>query len=381
LIKIAFDISQTGKKKAGCGTSADLILKNILKKDKKNKYLLLTNFGTDYFDPEIEINKEYLKENTRTTEIIKNHQIVKNFWGSENFEEKINYPDIIHSNNFWCPKKLHFSKLVYTLYDLSFIKYPNCTTEENYKVCYTGVCNAAKYADFIISISHSTRNDFLELFPKFPSNRISVIYLFSKFVNSSIKEKKVNTKKVLKYNYFWLIVGTIEPRKNFIFILKVYAEYLKNGGIRMPLVFAGQFGWKSNNFYKVINDLQLNEDIIVTGYVTESELLWLYKNCYASLYPSLYEGFGLPLLEAMSLGVATISSNSSSLKELFGISEFCISPLDKNLWVNKMLKLSKCKNEKNKLKKYLLERSKFFNSKKNASNFLDIYKLLLNSKN
>ena len=111
-------------------------------------------------------------------------------------------------------------------------------------------------------------------------------------------------------------MGTIEPRKNHRRLLEAYRLIDSS----LPLVLAGGKGWLMDEF--------LADDVLLTGYVTDAELEWLYRNCYAFLYPSLFEGFGMPVLEALTLGAPVICSNTTSLPEVAGDAALLVDPLD-----------------------------------------------------
>jgi glycosyltransferase involved in cell wall biosynthesis len=123
---------------------------------------------------------------------------------------------------------------------------------------------------------------------------------------------------------FWLSVGTLEPRKNHARLLRAYARLRAARPTTPPLVIAGGRGW-------LIPDLQrLPDQVILLGYATDAELHWLYANCFAFVFPSLFEGFGLPVVEAMSQGAAVVTSNSSSLPEVVGDAGLLVDPLDED---------------------------------------------------
>ncbi len=107
----------------------------------------------------------------------------------------------------------------------------------------------------------------------------------------------------------------------------------------MPLVLAGGKGWLMEDF-RASQLLGLEADIVLTGYVSDDELVWLYRNCYANLYPSLFEGFGLPVLEGMQFGAATIASSATSIPEVAGDAAILLPPEDTEGWAQAMLGLA-----------------------------------------
>ena len=120
-----------------------------------------------------------------------------------------------------------------------------------------------------------------------------------------------------------------------------YARYLVLGGEPMPLVFAGGNGWLMDDFHEHIHALGIHEKIILTGYISDTELIWLYRSCYANLYPTLFEGFGLPVLEGMQFGAATITSNTTSIPEVAVDAAWLLDPKAIEDWAQAMLILSR----------------------------------------
>ena len=172
---------------------------------------------------------------------------------------------------------------------------------------------------------------------------------------------------------FWLSVGTIEPRKNQLRLIEAYAKYLKLGGVPYPLVFAGGKGWLMEGFEKKIRDLGIDSNVILAGYTSDEELIWLYRNCFANLYPSFFEGFGLPVLEGMQFGAVTLTSKTSSLPEVAGNSALLLNPYDVDEWANEMLKLSINDSQRMFLKAASIDQAEKFNWKNSASQLIELY--------
>jgi len=323
-MKIGFDISQTGKAKAGCGYVADSLIRQLVACDSSNEYLLYSAFGTRFWDPDHGKNTRRIQKSNFTHLLDGlSYQESLNLWSESTLidEERLGKPDVVHANNFSCPS-LTKARVVYTLYDLSFLEYPEFTSEENRWQCFNGVFDAAIRADLIIAISEYSRQRFLKVFPHFPSERTRTIYLGNRFEETGV-EKPVSE---LIPNNFWLSVCTLEPRKNLRRTLRAYKQYIDINNNPQPLVLAGGAGWLEDNLNQFIADLGLTKDVYILGYVDDSTLRWLYKNCWAFVYVSLYEGFGLPVLEAMSFGAAVISSNTTSLPEVGGDAVLYVDP-------------------------------------------------------
>ena len=142
----------------------------------------------------------------------------------------------------------------------------------------------------------------------------------------TIEEDKIADKFKFKEHYF-LFIGTLEPRKNLVRLVEAFNEFLNETGKQnFRLVLAGKKGWKYDKLFTTIKDLNLEDKVIYLGYVSLAEKVYLLKNAYVFVFPSLYEGFGLPILEAMNLGVPIITSNVASIPELVIDNALLIKP-------------------------------------------------------
>lgn len=141
----------------------------------------------------------------------------------------------------------------------------------------------------------------------------------------------------------------------------------------MPLVLAGGNGWLMEDFNKQLSKLDNNAQILMTGYVSDDELIWLYRNCYANLYPSLFEGFGLPVLEGMQFGAPTLTSNATSLPEVADAAAILLDPEDSESWAQAMLRLDRNRLEKDQLSEAALAQSRRFDWKQSAMALLQLY--------
>lgn len=291
-MNIGFDISQTGSGKAGCGYFAHAMIQSMMEIAQEHHYSLFPSFGDFYFDAKMPNRNPYSGCNVHYGPRHFSREIASAFWSGTDVEASLNKPDIIHANNFWCPTQLESSRLIYTFYDMGFAVDPDWTTESNRVGCFDGVFCSAIAADWVVAISESSREHYLAVFPHFPVDRIRVIYPCSRFADSSAMGKRPKALDDVPIGGYWLNVGTIEPRKNQRRLVEAYARYLALGGEPMPLVLAGGKGWLMEDFQKHLSELGVDAKIVMTGYVSDDELIWLYRNCYANLYPSLFEGFG-----------------------------------------------------------------------------------------
>ncbi|GFK92629.1 N-acetylgalactosamine-N, N'-diacetylbacillosaminyl-diphospho-undecaprenol4-alpha-N-acetylgalactosaminyltransferase [Fundidesulfovibrio magnetotacticus] len=318
---VGFDVSQTGAGKAGCGYLAHGLVHALAARGVR--FVFYPHFGDLYWEPRPGACS--CPGEGRRGPTFRWFERSKRFWREppEDFEARLGGPDVVHSNNFFCPVGLKRARQVYTLYDLSFLENPGWTTEQNRVGCLDGVFGASLRADWIVSISRASLEHFLRVFPHYPRERTSVMHLASRFGLGSAMRVPARLKGV-EPGKFWLCVGTIEPRKN---QERLFEALARLGGKR-PLVLAGGRGWLMDEMGRKVNALGLASRVKLTGYVDDAELAWLYANCFGFVYPSLFEGFGLPVLEAMSLGAPVITSGVSSLPEVAGDAALLVDPLD-----------------------------------------------------
>ncbi len=273
-------------------------------------------------------------------------------------------PNIIHETYY--SKKKYYSNLktVCTAYDMINEIYPNYSP--NFKYVYQIKKDTFKRANKIICISNKTKEDLIKYFDV-ETHKIEVTHLSSTFEN--YKLEKSNYKK---FNDCLLFVGSRYGYKNFERFLSAYSKsnYLKNN---FRIIFYG--GEKPNSYdYKVINKNNINFKNILFFNDLDFSLSYMYSNVLALIYPSMYEGFGIPILEAMTLGCPVISSNGGALREVGGDGLQYFNPNEIDDIKNKLENFLNSENFIKEKVNYGFERSKKFSWKKCAEETLSIYK-------
>jgi len=287
--------------------------------------------------------------------------------------------DILHDTYlgffFFYPKEL---KKVITVYDLVPIKFPQTHCIDSILAHKYILKHSLKHTTKIISISYSTKRDITEYF-KIPEEKIEVIHLGVDEDYKPLPENEIEKiKQKYNLNYpFILYVGTLEPRKNIPTLLKAYYK-LKKQGLPYKLVITGKKGWKYRNIFELINRLNLQREVVFTGYVPREDLPALYNAADLFVYPSLYEGFGLPPLEAMACGTPVITSNTSSLPEVVGNAGIMVNPYDVNGLAKAMYEVLTNDGLREELRKRGLERAKMLSWKKTAEETLKVYEKVYN---
>ena len=371
-IKLGFDISQTGAHKAGCGFYAHALAERLGDLDAQLNVNYYPAFGDLYFDAAMPEKNPYGGSSHYGPKMA-TMDAARVFWNAQDLEEKLGSPDLIHSNNFWCPKILRKTRLIYTFYDMSFLVDPSWSTEANRIGCFGGIFRASVNADWIIAISEASKRHFLEIFPHVPKDRVRVIYPCSRFSDPSLEGERPEALKGLEAGHFWLSVGTIEPRKNHLGLARAYALYRQHSENPMPLVLAGGKGWLMEDFQRELSALGVADHVILTGYVSDQELIWLYRHCFANLYPSFFEGFGLPVLEALQFGAPTFASNTSSIPEILGDAGLLLSPMDHQGWAEAMSMLEQNPNRREEMKARGMVRQSQFQWATSARELADLY--------
>ncbi len=329
-MRIGFDVSQTGAGRAGCGWYARSLIENLESCDRNNSYVIYPTFGDHFWSPAAG-GDTYRPRARNFTRGLRHRSLsaMQEFWSAPpaDWITRLGSPQVIHSNNFYCPVGTERPRVVYTLYDLGFLHQPDWSTEANRSACFRGVYDASLSADFIVAISDFSRQDFLSSFPYFPAERIAVVSPASRFIRNT-GQPRPPAKPNLKPGAFWLHVGNDEPRKNRDRLLSAYAELQSDHSDAIPLVMAGGEGWLTGDLHQRFESLGIANQVHHLGYVEDDVLQWLYENCFGFVFPSCFEGFGMPVLEAMELGAPVIASNTTSIPEITANAAILMDPMD-----------------------------------------------------
>ena len=236
-------------------------------------------------------------------------------------------PDIIHGTNFTVfPYQKSWK--VMTLYDLTFLRYPQYVDRvvANYA---KKVKQCLQWTDLVITISESTKQDainYLQISPE----KIHVTPLASRYYPNYLnQERQEQLQQSCDYNFerpYILFVSTIEPRKNIVTLITAFNYLKQKSKIEHNLVLIGKKGWRYESIFKAIAESPYKENIYHLDYLSDDLVALFYTLAEVFVYPSHYEGFGLPVLEAMNLGTPVIASHSSSLPEVVGNAGLLINP-------------------------------------------------------
>jgi len=355
-MKIGIDISQIIY---GTGVSVYTknLIKNLLLVDKENEYVLFG--GSLRRKKELKKFAEDLKGNFSTRFFRFPPALADLFWNRLhilNIEMFIGKLDVLHSSDWAEPPSKAFR--VTTVHDLAPFRFPKLTPPKILAVHKRKISRSLSEADRIIVPSNSTKNDLVEL--GFEKDRIRVIY---EAASPVYKRKRQDEIKKLKKKYkitkgYLLAVGD-SPRKNLDMVIRAYERVM--AGNNLKLIVVGEDMAKKD----------YARGIRFVGHIDELELATLYSGAEALVYPSFYEGFGLPVIEAFSCGCPVVASKTSSIPEVAGDAAILVDPTSLDSVVKG---IDKALEDKNDLRKRGLERAKDFSWEKTAEETLKVYR-------
>lgn len=363
------------------GSYALNLVKGLAKTDQASTYVLLPGFGS-FVHPEYEALGVYVPPHPNFRLFAGRLPAFDNGRGLRDELSVNNRIDVAHSTAYAAPS-VGRAKLIVTVHDLTFLEHPEHHTQENIDFCVKQTTLARERADLFIVVSDSAKRDLMKLFD-IPEEKIRVIYeavdeSFRPIMSASLRAETLKRHDLP--DQYLLFIGSIEPRKNLAAVLKVYAALLHNGAPGLPaLAIAGAHGWLNSSIYTLVQELQLEGSVRFLGYVPDANLPALYSGATVFLYPSLYEGFGLPVLEAMSCGCPVISSNLSSIPEVVGDAGLLVNPHDLNDLKAALEQILADKALRETLSAQALERASHFSLEKMAAETLHVYREVAESK-
>lgn len=285
--------------------------------------------------------------------------------------------DVFHGCNF-IAYRTRKARTVLTVHDVAYLKFPEATDRRIYRHHKAWVPYSIAKADRIVAVSEQTKRDLMEVY-KVPETKISVIPLAAseEMKRSGIEEVyRVKEKYRIDGDYL-LYVGTIEQRKNLAFLIECFSLAKKKYRFSHKLVLVGSLGWKSEEVFDAIRKCRCEREVILTGYVDNQDLPAIYSGASLFLFPSIYEGFGIPVLEAMKCGVPVITSNFSSLPEVVGDAGILASLDSKEEWIDRIGTLLEDDEKRQAYSLLGMERAKKFSWERVARETIDVYREVL----
>ncbi|MFA6193365.1 MAG: glycosyltransferase family 1 protein [Parcubacteria group bacterium] len=353
------------------------LVKNLLEMDKENQYILFFDFKVQdkdvkrFTQPNVKIKffpfsdyKKYMP--AAYSEIL----------GMATFaREKM---DVLHTTSplFRVPATYR-GKIVTTFYDFAPYRVPELFPRLATAKLKTLYSFAAKKSDHLITVSESTKKDARE-FLRYPGEKITTIH---NGIDKRFFEQEEYSKDDVKKGHgilgkYILFLGTLEPRKNLSRVLDAFARFKKDfkNNSDYQLVVAGKRGWLMEEYFQHAKDLGIEDDVVFTGYVGGDELKPLYTNAEFFVMPSLWEGFGQTIVEAMACGAPCLVSKVSSIPEIADEAAYFVDPHDTEGIAKGMMELASNKDLRENLSAKGKQQAKKFSWEKCAKETLEVYK-------
>lgn len=323
-MRIGIDYTAAVRQRAGIGRYARSLIRALARRDHENDYVLLSAGKEPDAEPwPANFSLRALPVTDRHLSIL---------W------QKLRLPlpvewltgrlDLFHSPDFVLPP-VRKARTVLTIHDLSFLRHPECSSPALLEYLMSAVPRSVARADLILADSQSTQHDLIELMGMDPA-RIRVVYpaVDDTFAPSDqANVAAVRARHDIGGPYI-LSLGTLQPRKNYVRLIEAFRILKDTSDIPHRLVIGGGPGWLYEPIYETIETLGLQDEVRMLGYVDEGDLPALYTGADVFCFPTLYEGFGIPVLEAMACGTPVVASNTSSLPEAAGDAALLVSPTD-----------------------------------------------------
>ena len=338
-LRIGFDVAQTCQERAGCGWYADSLAHALVAAEPENEYFFYHHFGqwhNESTDRGTRIDAPHAHSPLRALGAAEAAAVWREVEAGT--APLAGEPEIVHANSYQAPR-VGRARLVFTVYDVSYWVHPEFTTDGNRLHCQDGVFAALRRTDGFVFISESSHREFERILPGWlERNRKpwTVTMLGQREPSAGLDPA---TEPGPGGDDYWLAVGSLEPRKNYETLLDALDLYWARSPHPLPLRIAGGDGWRSDALKQHLAQEERQGRVQRLGYVPDAALPELYAHAQALIFPSWYEGFGLPVLEAMSQGAPVICSNRASLPEVGGDAVVYIDPANAESICGAMLAL------------------------------------------
>lgn len=366
-MKIAIDISQIAYEATGVANYTKELVTNLLALDNKNKYLLFAyslrkkQVFAEFFTKLNASGFKFEKKIFNFPQKIGN--LIWNKIHVYPLEKLVGGIDIYHSSDWiQIPAKC---KKITTVHDLVVYKYPETSDPYIVETQKKRLSHVKNECQIILSDSKATKDDLVNIL-NFSPNKIKVVYpgISADFYKTNSGNLDILSKYNISEPYI-LTVGTNDPRKNFNTLIRAFNNLNNNN---LTLLIVSKAGWGE--------ELKLNKKIKLINEITTAELALLYNHAKIFVYPSLYEGFGLPLVEAFASGCPVITSNRGSLKEVAENSALIIDPENESEISHSIIKVLKNKELREDLIQKGKQRAQVFSWQKSAEKIIKIYENL-----
>ena len=362
---IGIEASALAGRKSGVGYYTENLLGSVMKLAPEHRYILFSNRdmkgGWNPLGEEVLYDKHLFR--------------VRAAWMQAKLPRALGEvrPDVCHFTNYLAPLASRCPYIV-TIYDMTLFVTPRFHDFKKLALDRTLIPHVARRADAIITVSNSARDDIVRLLGV-PERKVKVITGAVSDAFRPVRDPAHVEAVCKRYGLtvpFVLYVGTIEPRKNLVRLIQAFAQ-IKKRGLPHKLAIVGQAGWHCAPIFAEVERLGIQKDVLFTGYVPFEDLPALYSGAESMAFPSLYEGFGLPVIEAMACGAPVVTSRSSSLMEVAGNAGLLVNPLSVSEIADALGKLHAEPDLRRELSWRGLERASCFTWEQSARAALDVY--------
>ncbi|MBI3490806.1 MAG: glycosyltransferase [Acidobacteria bacterium] len=379
VLRVGIDISRTIGESTGVGSYAASLVDALADIDHTNQYLLYPYFW-ECFPPAFRSARVPSQPNFRLWTRDAPLEKIRRRWLAQTPDAAAGNVDIVHSTGYTSPA-LGRSRLVVAVHDLSFVTHPEFHTEANRQFCLREVEKAARHAAMIIVPSQNTKRD-LQRHYGVPDERLAVIPYAASPEFGPVADadaiRRVLRRRGIDGDYL-LFVGSVEPRKNLAGLVRAAVPWLRREGSRRHIVVAGPAGWLNSDVHRLVNTLDLGRVVHFLGYVDREELRVLNAGARAFVYPSFYEGFGFPVLEAMACGAPVIASTAPAIEEIASGAARLVAPESVDHLRQAIEDVADHDEERARLRRLGLERAARYTWRETARRTLEVYEAVARS--
>ena len=367
-MRIAFDGTTLRPARTGVGYYTEHLLHHLATESGHDEIIVISNRPLDTTAP-LPANVRVVSSSSRVPRLVWMQAIAPRVLRRLGV-------DVAHFTNGMMPLAMSVPTVV-TIHDMSLTMFPKYHPPRRVLLNRPLVDVAARRADAIITVSESAKRDILRLYGS-QAERIHVVHEAAAPSFQPIRDPRVLERVRQRYELadrFVLYVVTIEPRKNLPKLIEGFARRRNSGEIPHQLVCAGPYGWLSRDIEDLIDRLQIEQSVRFTGYVPFDDLAALYSLAEMFVFPSLYEGFGLPVIEAMACGTPVITGHVAALTEVGGTAVEHVGHLDADSLGDAMVRLARDARRREELSSMGLQRAHAFSWQRAARETLKVYRL------
>lgn len=327
--RIGIDFTAACRERAGIGRYARELIRALARVDQTNRYVLFAPR-----DAHAELLHYAWSPNFSIARAPLTERYLAALWQRARvplpIEMFIGGVDVFYSPDFLLPPTRARRTLV-TVHDLSYVRVPECFPQVLLNYLNRAVPPSVARADLILADAASTQRDLAEVY-RVPLEKIKVLYsgVDPRFQPAVAEAAQARVRELTHGKPYLLSVGTLQPRKNYVRLVEAFAKITTDQlpMTNLQLVIAGSRGWLYEEVFQTVARLNLQDRVVFPSFVSDEDLPALYAGAALFVYPSLYEGFGLPVAEALACGAPVVSSNASSLPEVGGDAVLYFDPRD-----------------------------------------------------